>query len=299
MSRPLLTVKLVGGLGNQLFAYATAKALALRNGCPLRLDAYSGYQRDAFGRGFELDAFALPDEILPPHHPFGHAYAERLVREANACLPARYRSYLFEKVAPDTHKHHYQPWLGEFQLRRQTYLNGNFTSPRYFETAAEPIRQALRWRQEPNSPGLRALAKKLTDDHAVVVHFRLNRAGPHTEPERSPLKKLGPRFYELSFRHFAKRLARPRWFCFADRPELLDSFMVLPKGATVVENALSAPDALWLMRHGRRFVLSNSTFAWWGAWLSGAPGADVLCPPAHDFWDNVDIYPADWRMVAV
>mgnify|MGYP002777742357 CR=1 FL=1 len=297
MNLPVVTVKLLGGLGNQLFAYAAAKALALRNGCPLVLDAFSGYQRDAFGRRFALGDFDLPDAVQPPRQPFGHPLAERLVREFNDRLPLSWRTYLFENVDPNTFKHRYHPGVGSFRVRRNAYLNGNFTSPRYFDDQADAIRRALRWRQPPTDPALTALAAQLADEQSVVVHFRLDR--PETGsalPAFSNLKKLSPRYYETAFECLAQRLSRPRWFCFTDSPERLDGFMVLPKNATVV-SVPSATDALWLMRQGRNFVLSNSTFAWWGAWLSGAPGTQVLAPPVYDFWDNLDIYPADWRVV--
>lgn len=297
MNRPVVTVKLVGGLGNQLFAYAAAKALALRNGCPLVLDAHSGYQRDAYGRRYELGVFGLPDERGPARHPFGHDAVERLVREVNDRLPVKRRTYLFENVCRKTFKHRYHPWLGDFRVRRNTYLNGNFTSPRYFEEHAEALRQALRWRQPPTDPALLALARELADDNAVVVHFRLNRTeAGSSNPGFSNLKKLGPRYYEAAFAQLTKSLHRPRWFCFADVPARVDSFLVLPPNATLVEVAAPA-DALWLMHHGRNFVLSNSTFAWWGAWLSGAPGSRIFAPPAADYWDNFDIYPPDWQVV--
>lgn len=292
MKPPAVTVKLLGGLGNQLFAYAAAKALALRNDCPLRLDAFSGYRRDAFGRRFELGVFDLPDEIQPPRQPYGHPYAERLVRELNDHLPTNRRWYVFEKVCQKTFKHRYHPWLGEFRIHRNVYLNGNLTSPRYFGDQAEAIRQALRWRQPPTDPALTKLANQIADDQAVAVHFRLGRP----ETGISNLKKPHPDYYEAAFDQLTRRLSHPRWFCFADAPERLDAFMALPKNATVV-NIPSATDALWLMRHGRNFVLSNSTFAWWGAWLSGAPGARIFAPPVYDFWDNLDIYPADWQVI--
>lgn len=292
MNPPVVTVKLLGGLGNQLFAYAAAKALALRNGCPLRLDAFSGYPRDAFGRRFELGVFDLPDEIQPPRQPYGHPFAERLVREANVRLPVPWRTYVFEEVCPKTFKHRYHSWLGEFRVRRGVYLHGNFTSPRYFDAHAEAIRHVLRWRQPPADPALTVLAAQLADEQAVVVHFRLDQPGAGF----SNLKKLHPSYYEAAFGHLTRRLNRPRWFCFTDAPERLDAFMVLPENAVVV--TVSAPtDALWLMKHGRNFVLSNSTFAWWGAWLSGAPGARIFAPPVYDFWDNLDIYPAGWQVV--
>lgn len=40
---PKLIVQLNGGLGNQMFQYACARSLALRNGLELVLDDWSGF----------------------------------------------------------------------------------------------------------------------------------------------------------------------------------------------------------------------------------------------------------------
>ncbi|MDF1563033.1 MAG: hypothetical protein P1V51_08320 [Deltaproteobacteria bacterium] len=56
----MIIARIMGGPGNQLFSYAAARALALRAGTELLLDATTGYQDDGFGRSYQLDLFDLP-----------------------------------------------------------------------------------------------------------------------------------------------------------------------------------------------------------------------------------------------
>lgn len=291
MTRPTLTLKLIGGLGNQLFAYATAKALALRNDARLLIDGYSGYQRDAFGRQFELESFQVPDEMHPARHPFGHEAVERIFIEINRVLPRNQRRYFLEKLPTGSVKHQFQPWLRNLRLRHSATLQGNFTSPRYFDDHAPAIRQVLQLRQPPDDPALLDLARRLGVENSVAVHFRLDRGeGP------SNLHRLSARYYERAFEKLTRELVDPQWFCFADDPKRMDEFMVLPPGATLIAGN-SAPIDLWLMQQCQHAVISASTFAWWGAWLGEKPGQRVLCPSVSEHWDNLDVYPDSWEII--
>lgn len=57
-------------------------------------------------------------------------------------------------------------------------------------------------------------------------------------------------------------------------------------------------EALWLLSLCDHFIISNSTFSWWGAWLSNSPFKVVIAP---DTWfgpdikeETEDIYCEDW-----
>jgi hypothetical protein len=56
---------------------------------------------------------------------------------------------------------------------------------------------------------------------------------------------------------------------------------------------------LTLMRRCRHFVIANSSFSWWGAWLGSHPQKRVIAP-ARWFADGratPDLLPPDWRRV--
>lgn len=59
---------------------------------------------------------------------------------------------------------------------------------------------------------------------------------------------------------------------------------------------LTAAETLDLMRHGRSYVISNSTFSWWGAFLTKNESAKVIAPRPwfKNLSDPIDLYPEHW-----
>ena len=55
---------------------------------------------------------------------------------------------------------------------------------------------------------------------------------------------------------------------------------------------------LRLMLHCKHFIIANSSFSWWGAWLSNNPNK-IVCAPKRWFRsaDEGDIVPKSWIRV--
>src|SRR4029077_200006 len=64
---PIVSVELMGGLGNQMFQYAAGHALARRKGAALRLDL--GHFAQSGKRRYLLDCFAVPAPVSQEPSP--------------------------------------------------------------------------------------------------------------------------------------------------------------------------------------------------------------------------------------
>jgi hypothetical protein len=89
-------------------------------------------------------------------------------------------------------------------------------------------------------------------------------------------------------------------FVFSDDPEWCKENLDLPGNVEVVSHKLSGPNFshyLNLMSACSGFVIPNSSFGWWGAWLSQVPGSSVVAPSkwfANPEIDTSDIVPKSW-----
>ena len=139
-----VVVRVMGGIGNQFFQYATARALALDRGVPLMLDTL--FYEEQSSRQFELDRFQIEAEVLTRETSRSLArwrqQSSRL-RRLRRLLPfALYRDwqYFHEGAAG------YNPAIRS--TAAHVYLDGYWQSEKYFADVAPTVRQELTLREQ-------------------------------------------------------------------------------------------------------------------------------------------------------
>lgn len=263
-----------GGLGNQLFIYAAARACALRCGRDLFLDTRRGYTHDDYGRSYRLGRFAIAARPMPEDwrvaptlkHP-----RHKIIRAWNKLLPRDWRSYLaHRRDLPPTQLTDLKPRPGRITL------NGYWSDEAYFSDAAATIREELA--PPPPAEGRNLeLGERFAAAETVFVHARRVRY-----PTLLPAG-----YYRDALAAIRKRVAEPRFAVFSDDPDW--TRRELDFGGSPVDwvehNAADELADLWLMTRCRHAIIANSTFSWWGAWLAGAAGPDrVVVSPDHPSW---------------
>ena len=265
--QPAVVAIVKGGLGNQLFIYAAARALALRTGRALYLDVKRGYVADTYGRSYRLDRFPIQAAVMPEvwrvaptlKHP-----RHKIVRALSKLLPRDRRTYLAER-------HH----LPSAQLtalqpqRERVTLHGYWQDEAYFAACADTIRAEL----TPPAPvdvRNRELGLRLAEGDAVFVHVRRVHY-----PEL-----LTADYYQKAVSQARTRLSKPRFVLFGDDLAWLTARVDFG-GAEVEAIEHNAGDELadlWLMTCCRHAIIANSSFSWWGAWLGTKAGRQVYAP---------------------
>jgi hypothetical protein len=297
-SRRVLVARVMGGLGNQLFIYAMARHLATRTGATLRLDHTSAFRRDFYRRTYMLNRFAITAGAATRwerfHHP-GGGLRRKLTLLVNRGRPLERRTYLKQEG------HDFDPRILEFHPRRHLTVEGYWQDERYFKDAAAVLRCEFSLAAEP-SPASRSVARHIGSvEHPVCLHVRRLRplpAGQTAEPEHNP-EGLSAAYYRRAADRIAARHPNAHFFGFGDQPDWLSPDLVGGRAITIVSHnrgdARSHED-LWLMSLCRHFILANSSFSWWGAWLSAAPDKMVLAPSAQRT-SVIMTLPSAWEQV--
>jgi len=288
-----LIPRLFGGLGNQLFIYAAARRMALANHAELVLDDVSGFVRDhVYQRQYQLEHFNIPcrkataAERLEPFSRLRRA----LKRKWNQRLPFEQRTYLMQEGID------YDPRLLQFKPQGTVYLIGYWQSEDYFKDVAATLRQDLQIKPPTDSANL-ALAERIRNCTGVALHVRffdeLHAAGIYNAPGD---------YYTHAIEAMERLVPAAHYFLFSDQPDAARAIIPLPDArVTLVAHNQGDTQAyadLWLMTLCRHFIIANSTFSWWGAWLAASTEKIVIAPGFEqrtgNGWGFAGLLPARW-----
>ena len=303
MSRKLI-VRLKGGLGNQLFCYATARRLAWLNDAELVLDTVTGFRYDyTYRRTYALSAFALPARSATAEEqmePFGRVrrLIARKISERQRLDARRF----IQQVGVD-----FDPMIMTLRLQKgTTYFDAFGQSERYFADIRELLGQELAMSAPSDAINL-DMARRIGAGPAVAVHMRWFDAGVTSSSSNISLA-----YYAQAITQLLAKIRQAHFYLFSDRPDQSEALLrplIQGQPCTVVRhNALSAnADAdFWLMRQCQHFIISNSTYAWWAAWLreQSHEGTQVIAPaqnidPDHNVtaWGFPGLLPERWTIL--
>jgi hypothetical protein len=268
-----VVARIWGGLGNQLFCYAAARRLAIANDAELVLDHVTGFKHDqVYKRQYQLDHFNIPcrkatsAERLEPLARLRHY----LIKKGNQCINFEARRYIAQSG------NDFDPRLLTLKVRDVTYLVGYWQSEDYFNDVADTIRAELRI-QPPLDEANMSMANAISVKSAVAVHFRF-----FDTQEKATEHNASEHYYVRAVKHMQKLVPDAHFFVFSDRPDLARARMVLPDHCMTLvhhnkEDSNSYAD-LWLMSQCQHFIIANSTFSWWGAWLAQFSDKQIIAP---------------------
>jgi hypothetical protein len=291
-------VRLMGGLGNQLFQYAAGRRLSIWHGAEMKLDI-SSFQSDP-NRSYSLGCFRINAEIATPKEisRFTRSPGNRMLRVA--CRA-------FEKCRPYYRRHvMIEPGVGYdaniFRTRRDVYLAGYWQSEKYFKGIEELIRNECALTQSL-SDDTRHTLDRIASVPSVSVHIR---RGDYVTVQTTNRFHgcLEKAFYTACMDRMRRIVSEAHFFIFSDdSPWAVKHFGDDPDVTVVTHNTTSdrCHEDLFLMAHCEHSIISNSTFSWWGAWLNRNPSKIIMAP---EQWcldprgQNEDLIPETWERVS-
>ena len=288
----MIIVKLIGGLGNQMFQYAAAKALALRHHTDVKVDT-TELEIDPAGkftkRHFELGIFeadihiATKDELAP----FLKLGNSKVKRELQRRLPFLYRRLMaVESGSP------YHPEFLEYP--ENTYLSGFWQSELYFTNVAEEIRKDFTFANKIIE-GNKELASKISITNSVSAHVR--RGDYITNANANQFHGLcSLDYYNQAVSLISAKENGLELFVFSDDIAWCKENLKYDFPVHFVETNDAHGD-MYLMSLCKHNIIANSSFSWWGAWLNRNPKKTVVAPKqwvADTSVNTQDLIPGGW-----
>lgn len=292
-----LIVRLRGGLGNQLFQYAAGRSLAARSGVPLLLDTKRGFEADPYGRSYALDAFRLSRAVSEID-----SESLGLAAEARRCILHRFEILRLKFAGT-----YFSPFIQRVRISRPTVLDAYCQSPRYFSDIEGTLRDELTFKAIPD--GLNnAIADEIQVTNSVCIHARRLLGVPANaeKAKASIVNYYGAcdvGYYRNALHSLLCEHGTLTAYLFSDSIGWAreNAHLLAVKGCSV--KIVDEPDTLksfYLMRLCKHFVLANSTFGWWAAWLGGFARKTVCIPSAWNRGEKrfpSELFPEGWRIV--
>ncbi|MBQ8596770.1 MAG: alpha-1,2-fucosyltransferase [Lachnospiraceae bacterium] len=287
-------IRMTGGLGNQMFQYALYLKLKSM-GRTVKMDDESEYHMDN-SRPIMLWAFDA-------EYPKADKDEINELTDGSLDFASRVRRKLFGRKSLEYHEKD-NNFDEQVLLREPAYLTGYFQSERYFADVKEQVRDAFRfsekiWEEIPEKlkKTMKDYQEKITHSQAVAVHIR---RGDYLEVSEVYGGICTEDYYRKAISLLKERFPGAVFYVFSNDPDWASQWaarysteenpFVVIEGTTEETGYLD----LLLMSSCKHYIIANSSFSWWGAWLGNSPDKCVIAP---SLWlngkDCRDIYTED------
>lgn len=257
-----------------MFQYAYGLATAKRIGSQLKLDG-SWYDAYSHHRSYILGRFDIGTPI---------ASTEEIdyIKTCNGANFLEYRYNLMrDQLAPRHRKAVVKEDLSKFdeELKRpfkNSYIEGYFTTENFFSDFEADIRQAFQF-VKPMPENVATLAGHIDEN---TVAFSIRRG----DFLGNPLHNIcSVQYFQRAVTRLRQLIPELNLLVFSDEIEWIRSNLKFEAPHRFVQGIEDHMDHMRLMSLCQHHIIPNSTFSWWGAWLSKPK--TVIAP---DIWISDD-----------
>ena len=258
----------LGQLGNQMFQYATTLGVARYTGVTFMIPNHNELVVDALGNRLRIELFDCFD-IKPDN--IGTLKTEYNLSE---------KGFEFDTTILNS-------------SRECDYnLYGFFQTEKYFKHCAREIREE----QFVFKKQIVDECKEIVDEcfnEPIALHIRrgdfLINSGNHHNQSLD--------YYEEALKKFD---ADRQVVIFSDDPDWCMEQKLFVDDRFIVSQAAGPYHDLYMMTQCSDFIIANSTFSWWAAWLANT--GKVIAPkkwfgPNNAHLNTKDLYPKEWKIL--
>jgi hypothetical protein len=265
----------LGRLGNQMFQYAALRGIAHNNHYNFCIPYYKTPIDDGVGNLIKTELFecfemssvsSLNIQLIDSSRP--------IVMEQDYS----FNKDLFNKC-PD--------WIS---------LYGFFQTEKYFKNIKELIRKDFTFKSEILNP-CKDMIKSFGDGTIISLHIRRTDYLTNSQNHNN----LSLDYYEEALSEFP---SNSTVIIFSDDPEWCKEQEIFSSDRFLVSENNSGYIDMCLMSLCSDYIIANSSFSWWGAWLSKNQDKKVIAPnpknwfgPNNSHLNTDDILLENWSVL--
>lgn len=284
-----LVARLTGGLGNQLFIYATAKALSLRTNRCLVIDTVDFKYDKRYQRQYELDSFLLENEIM-------NYYTMTPFRRARTKLAKirSLRNYGTQTFISKKSLEYYDLEPLVEPTSKVVFLEGTWQSYKHFHQYPETIKKCFSLSNDRLTHQLKSQMAIAKDCVSIHIRFFYKASSPQMQAIKS--------YYSKAIRLAKQSYPGCRLLLFSDN---IDSARQILAEIDVTEYLVAPSDfnsaqTLILMSCCRTNIIADSTFSWWAGWLNNNSvpiSPRIYRTSGQSYWGFSGLIPPSWIQI--
>ena len=261
----------MGRLCNQMFQYAALRGLSSKSGAEICIPYYQDAVDDGIGNMLRTELF----------DSFNIKVKTGLLNNGHAPV-VQERFFHFDQELFDHCPDH-------------VTLQGYFQTEKYFKHIEQQIRADFTFLDEILEPCKEMIG---TIDDPIAIHVRRGDYVINSENHFNlPLD-----YYEAALKHFDNDR---NVMVFSDDPKWCHEQSLFSDDRFIISENTDNRIDLCLMSLCNDFIIANSTYSWWGAWLSSNKNKKVIAPVQ---WfgktgytkdhDTKDLIPETWKRIS-
>ena len=269
----------LGQLGNQMFQYASLRGIARNRGVDFRLPYHDEVFVDSLGNKLKIELF----------NPFVMSN----VTQSNIGMIGGDNPHDASVIDSTRTEggHNFNEALFNTCPDNVT-LYGYFQTEKYFKHIEDEIRQDFTFKNEIAIPCKHRMSEV---DTPIALHIRrgdyLRNAANHNN--------LGLDYYERCLKEFDNDRTV---IIFSDDRQWCKEQELFSNDRFLVSEGSNSYTDLCLMSLCSDFIIANSSYSWWGAWLSKGVNKVVCAPsvwfgPDNAHLDTSDMFPESWTVI--
>jgi hypothetical protein len=266
----------MGGTGNQMFQYAFARNLSLKYNKTLKIDLSflknKNMGLDFVYRDYSLNIFNIYEDFNIDKNHF--------IKINEPCF--EYEQSVLDMI----HSNSDSNFL----------LNGYWQTSKYFKEFEKEIRKDFTFRDEIENSNsyVKEMLNDIKSKNSVLLNIRRT---DYLSTNYHGV--MGKEYIDKGVKLIESKIKNPRYFLFSDDLDWCRENIKL-SNMTIVDHSYKGDRFsyyLQLMKNCKHFIIPNSSFAWWAAWLNQDKNKIVIAPKQWFTDTNInttDLTPDDW-----
>ena len=306
VKKKIIIVRIAEGLGNQLFMFSNAYALAKIKKYLLMVDDESGYfknKNQLRKRSFLLGYFNIKNNICPDKLKFNN-YFRDTIRKLFKIIDYFKNKKKFIIEQKDNNKKTYYKNLKDYPIDNLAYIEGHFESEKYFFNIKKDLQKILTLKEnyiDYSNKYINLIKKK----NSVSIHIRRHRFSEEINESKFKINldnsdnftKELINYVHKGIKFFEKKIFNPTFFIWSNDFKGVEKYFRNKNCILVKDNHVIMD--FYLFSICKHFIVGGSTFHWMGAWLNQyrnkiciRPKNTILNPS-----NNIDFWPSSWKKI--